>query len=325
MLNLPDDNPFSQSFNIKHTINPMRLILSLVLILLSRASLAEDTAQNSTDWSEESRNYISNSADVLVQWIDDFFGDSQQSSESEATFMRLRTSGFVRHDAASTLRISLRGKVYLKNLDDRLSLLFSDEDEISNQNSSDVSELRNESTDVALQYTEIDSLRHRLDFRFGIRSSLQPKAAIRYRYERPKGEHRLFRSVQRFRYRGEDGFDVISEFEQSYTLSATRLLSTSAQFHYGEVTDGVEWRSGIRLSHKLDDHKALSYFATIAGQTRPDYLTETYGFGTNYRRSFYKDWLFLEFEPGYFWNRSLVTDERKGGLQLTSRIEILFD
>ena len=315
----------------------MRIVLLLILIIVSLPSFAVDDPANCPrsctnpdhkhDWSDESRNYISNRADVLVRWVDDFFGQKQQNTESKTSFMRLRSSVFIREGETEHYRVNLRGKVYLKNLDERLSLLFSDDNDnqTDSQNLNEVSQQLNRGTDVALQFNEIKTEHHRLDYRIGIRSSLQPKAEIRYRYERPYGKNELFRSIQRLRYRGEDRFDIVSEFEQAHAMSDSRLLRTSLQLNYGEITDGVEWRAGIQLSKKLDDHKAINYFANMRGHTQPRYINDTYGVGANYRRSLYKEWLFVEIEPGYFWNKNLNTGTRDGAPQLIARLEVLFD
>ena len=76
-------------------------------------------------------------------------------------------------------------KFIFPSLNCRLSLLFSDEDSGSTGNDKPLINDNDAPDDISLQYEARQNERYRIDFRMGLRSSLHPRASVRYKYEHP--------------------------------------------------------------------------------------------------------------------------------------------
>ncbi len=304
---------------------------SLVLCTSVYASSCNNKPCNknakTSHWSDSSHTYIANKADKLAYWIDGFFGEARSDNESPNSVVRLRLNHSWDEDYSSQFKARLRGKLKLPELNERLSLLFSDdnsEQTISEELDPNTTNV-NDDTDVSLQFNRLKQDKTRLDYRLGLRSSGQLKLGLRYRYEYPYKGTKIRRFIQRVEFKDGEGFISKSRFEQDSTLSSTRLLRYSISANYGENTHGVEWLSQVIFSKKLNGESAVAYYLQARGITRPEVLTQNYGFGFTYRRNILKEWLFFELQPEYGWRRYNISDTRHTAARLSSRIEIIFD
>ncbi len=286
-------------------------------------------------WMDTSHQFVSKQSDNLVKWLDGFFGTSRSDLESAKSFIRLRLENEWDEEEGYDLGVPIRGKVRLPRINERIGLIFSDErgDETGEGDSIEQAlSDENARNDVALQYTGIEDERSRLDLRLGFRSGLRVKLAARYRYELPLASDSLLRFSEELYFRDGDGFGVFSRFDYDKTMANEKLLRWSNRFDWGEDTRGVEWGSTLSLARRINDKSAISYFANVEGDTRPNELNRGYGFGVTYRRNFLRKWLFFELEPGYIWRRNRVTSpdgveyyaDRDGVALFTTRLEIMF-
>lgn len=290
------------------------------------ASLESKTeALQPKHWSDQSQQYISNRADELARWVDSFFHSDNFETETADSFLRLRTSYLWLEERNNTTDIGLRGKVTLPALEERISLIFFDnEDPDQELQQVDLINNNESRTDVSLQFTERDKGHHRVDYRVGIRSSGAFKSSARYRYKLAYDNHSLQFS-NKLRYRADEGFENIMRYRHDDALSNSRLLQYFARVNYGEVTNGVEWSFTTTLTKQLAQEQAFSYFGQISGITRPSFLTTKYGAGLNYRATTGKPYLIWEIRPALYWIRPSEAFERNLEWRLLARIEILFD
>lgn len=263
----------------------------------------------------------------MAEWIDGFFGTEAYEHETPNSTLRLRLITGWEEGESQDFKVRLRGKLNLPQLDERLSLVFSDE----NEDGQNTQSLRNavddinDNTDVAFQFNRKDDGHQRIDYRFGIRSNGKPKASVRYRLEVPYGDIKIGRLTQRIRYRGGEGVTSRTVLEQDNTLSDSRLLRYGVQFEWGEPTSGVEWIVRTQMSKRLQSKAALLYYVSMDGITRPYYITQNYGVGLSYRKQFYKDWLYYQLDPGFTWRKIDRDDGRHGVAFGKITIEAQFD
>lgn len=288
---------------------------------VDRGQKAETPPSN---WLDRSHEYASRSSDRLASWIDHFFGASRTDQESAYSSLRLSLENDWEEGEGSDQNLRLRGKVHLPRINERLSLIFSDEEQEGVRVDSAVDSVtgKKENAKVGLQYNVQDKQRSRLDFNLGVRSSFKAKANVRHRYEIPVGEHYLHRFTQTAFYIDGEGFGVRSRYELDRSLDDHRLLRWANHIKFSEDTEGLEWATRLSLGDKLNEQSAVSYFVWTGGETRPDTLTTSYGFGVRYRRSFYRPWLFYELEPAYAWKRELPEMSREGTGLFTATLEI---
>jgi len=82
--------------------------------------------------------------------------------------------------------------------------------------------------------------------------------------------------------------------------------------------------TGLAFNRRLGEHRALGYFIAISGKTDPEAFSTAYGFGMRYRQNIYKEWLFAEVQPNYFWRRAEFEDSREGAAAILFRLEAVF-
>ena len=311
-------------------------IVCCALILLPPAVLAQvvksvepEAAPPATEqdadspWLDSGHEYIVENADNIAEWMDNFFGVNRAEEEAPYSTLRLRMNHEWDEIDGWDNGLSLRGKVHLPKLNKRVSLLFSDDDE--NTGSDDLLIDKQDSPDdVALQYTARERKHYRVDFKVGLRSSLYPKASMRYRYEYPLMDTLIGRFSEDVLYRGDDGFGSRTRLEVDKILTENKVLQWYNRVDWEEEESGLSWNSGVSLNRRLSERRAIGYYVAASGDTKPDYFTTSYGLGLRYRQNIYKHWLFAEVQPSYHWRRAEYEDSREGAATILFRLEAVF-
>jgi hypothetical protein len=260
--------------------------------------------------------------------MDNFFGVRRSDLEAARSSLRLRGEVQWDEDDGTGTGFKVRGKLYLPRISERLSLIFADEDLNDDSETQELDNLARDSKDensVALQYNLQDKVGSRLDFNLGVRSGLEPKASVRYRYERPLYQKYLTRFSEEIFVRAGEGFGTITRYDVDRAMSNNRLVRVANRVKWSEETEGVDWGVKLSLSRRLEADQAISYFTFANGETRPNELTTSYGLGMLYRMNFARPWLFAEFEPVYLWRRNEPEDSRHGVMVWTVRLEIALE
>src|SRR5690606_3330243 len=214
--------------------------------------------------------------------------------------------------------LSLRGKVHLPKLNKRVALLFSDDDELTGADDLLI-DRQDSPDDVALQVTARERKHYRVDFKVGLRSSLHPKASMRYRYEYPLMETLIGRFSEEVLYRGDDGFGSRTRVEFDKILGENKVVQWYNRVDWEEEENGLSWNTGVSLNRRLSDKRAIGYYVAASGDTHPDYFTTSYGLGLRYRQNIYKHWLFAEVQPSDHWRQALAVRRGEAVAQVAAR------
>lgn len=304
-------------------LSPLRLLLMTLCLTPVTLSADEEKREDESPWLDQGHRYVSTRADDLAAWMDSFFGVRRVDNEAAYSTLRLRPSLEWSEQYGWDTGLSLRGKVNLPNLNERVSLLFSDEDSGSLGDEL-LRDQQNQSDDVALQVVGREGARDRIDFRLGFNSGLNPKLAARYRYQMPFTEHVSGRFRQELLYRTDDRFGTDTRFDVDVVVRSDRLLQWYNRARWDEKEDGFGWNTGITVNQRLSNNRVIGVYGTLNGRTQPTQLTQAYGFGMRYRQNLNRKWLFLEVQPGYFWRRDTVEEERNGSAEIVLRLEAVF-
>jgi hypothetical protein len=100
-------------------------------------------------------------------------------------------------------------------------------------------------------------------------------------------------------WENEQGVGLTLGADADWSIDERRLLRFAHTATLSEITEGVRWRSRLSLYQALDARSALRYEASFQGQTdgvQPDYR----GLRLTYRRSVWREWLFLELSGRVF-------------------------
>jgi hypothetical protein len=272
-------------------------------------------------WVDASYAYVTTRADALAQWLDSFFGTATSDFESADSVLRLRTEYEWDEEEDTDFKVRVRGKVDLPLLDRRLSLVFADGDDPREDVIPNAEDTHEE--DLGLRYSVAERDRSRLWLTVGTNASLDFKSSLRYKYVHPISRDWRAQFTERLYYREDEGFGTLTRGDLDYSISDNRIVRWTNQFEYGEETDGVEWATRLNYQLRLSRKHALSYFAAVVGDTDPDYLSESYALGVQYRRNLLRPWIFFEVEPAHAWRRESEEQSRSSVWILTFRIEFL--
>lgn len=278
-------------------------------------------------WLDSSHGYMTDRANALTQWVDDFFGDRSADLEQAESRLRLRFIEDWDETQGNAIRVRVGGKVNLPKLSKRLDLVFRGDDpdnEISGRQ--DPAQSR-----VGLQFQLGDkekTSRHRYDLTLGLSSS-GPRPGARYRYDGFIGDDNPVRFTQRVQYEFDDGAFATSRLDIDHRLNDYSLIRSFSRVFWGEESQGVEWSTAIahaaRWSTLYGRQRATFVYAGLSGRTQPYNYRDNYFVGARYRMQAYRDYLFFEIEPSYNWRVDEPFDEREGAFKLELRLELLLD
>ena len=272
-----------------------------------------------TNWLDDTHDVATDKAQALTEWMDNFFGDPEYNLEQAESQLRLEIINEWDEEDGYETSPRLRGKVQLPKISKRLDIVFSGED--SDFDSEE--DRRNNDDGIALQYRLNEGRRSRYDLTLGWSSG--PRPGFKYRYQGSFDERNSYRFIERIQYEIDDGFISKSQLDLNRALSPDNLIQWSNQITYGEDTDGVEWRSRVSLRQRRDTDSdrptALNYIAAVNGITSPHSFVKNYRLAILWRRQVYRDYLFLELEPGYNFRKRKNEDDRNTAASLTVRLE----
>lgn len=280
----------------------------------------EDPEEVPINWVDESHAYATNQAQALTEWMDAFFGDPEYDAEQAESLLRLEFINEWDEEDGNDFGVRLRGKVQLPRVSRRLNLVFSGDD-----SEAATEEERREEDSVGLQYKVREGTRSRFDMTLNY-SSGSVRPGVRYRSEGPYSDKTTFRYVQRLQWDSDEEFFTTANYDINHSLDEDNILRWANRVRWGEETNGVEWRTRIALRQRKNPEArrpiALSYFASINGESQPDVLTKNYRLGVLWRRQVYRDFLFAEIEPAYNYRRRNLDVDREGAWSIVLRLEI---
>lgn len=274
-------------------------------------------------WLDRTQSAASTTANSFANQVDRFFGEPRSDLEAAYSTLRLSVEQRWHEHNNSDTNLHLRGKLYLPRIDERLSLLFS-EDEGEGKDYYDRNPLEDshlESINANLQFNLMDEVRNRLDFRLGLSSSLQGKASIRYRRELPDGDDLQHRFAQTLYFVDGTGFGSLSRYQLDKTLGTDTLLRWSSDLRFEEGINGAFWSSELSHSRRISDQTALLTYGRIHAQTSPGFV-HSYDVGLRLRKNISRPWLFMELEPGHSWSKEAPDSKRRSSLYFFLRLEM---
>ena len=270
---------------------------------------------------------VANSVDSVATWLDRWLGGDDIDYSSRESQARLRQSSIWEESESFDGSVDFRLKLVLPNTNERLKLIVrSDTDDLDQQ---DLVESRaaSEGRDagVALQVAGFHLGYTETDFRLGLKSGKRIRTAVRTKYNYPFNDRFQLKGTNEFYWLDRFGVGQRLRTELDYLLKKGQLLRWRNVLDFNEVDEGLPWETSIEWDKVLEGNKILKLYVQAQGQTRPDYLTESYGPGVIYRQSVGKSWFFIEGETRFFWEREEVGEPRKSITTFILRLEMVFD
>ncbi|MFA5630262.1 MAG: hypothetical protein WC997_02015 [Porticoccaceae bacterium] len=287
-------------------------------------STPPDGEDDNDTWLDASQEYVTTTADNVAEWMDDFFGDVHAEEDAPYSTLRLRFEQEWDQEDHFDSDVKLRGKVYLPNLNKRLSLLFNEEDTGETGPDDLLIDERDTTQRVTVQYRAKEEERYSVDYRVGIRSNLNIKTSVRARYRYPFSDSLRGTASEEVLYLGGDGFASKTRLELDKILSEHTMIQWHNKVDWMENEPGVTWASSLSLDKRLSDTKAYGYFIGMNGATKPEDIVHDYYVGVRYRQNMFRPWLFGEVRPSYRWSKAYPGAERENALVILFRLEMVF-
>ena len=313
---------------------PLVITLCTALAGLSSPIIAEEPTSAEPDASatiehrlDSGHLYVANSVDAMAAWLDRWLGGDDIDYTSRRSQARLRYASIWEEREPHDNLVDFRLKLVLPNTERRLKLFVSSETESFGVRDPVVSEAERESeeAEVALQIAGFKLGYSKTDYRLGLRSGARLRSAIRTRYLYPFNDKLQLKGLNEIYWQDQFGFGDRLRTELDYLLSDRQLLRWRSVLDFNEVDDGVPWESAVEWTNAFEQGKILTLYTRVQGQTRPEYLTESYGPGIVYRQSVGKPWFFVEGETRVFWTRQTQDDSRRPAAAFILRLELVFD
>lgn len=321
----------SSSLSSPHTLKCYALLL--LPWLLSQAALCAETAPDlppdespplfGLGWLDQTQSVASDSANALANRLDRFFGVQRSDIEAAYSSLRLTTIQSWNDIDDYDSGVRLRGKVHLPRINERISLIFSEEDgdgtEYYTQNAASVSQQNTTRMNLELNLTEESN--HRLFFRVGVRSGLKGRVSMRYRYEPENEGNTHNRFTQSVYFKDGKGFGTFSRYQLDHVLANESLVRWTNDVRFEETYTGAQYISSLEYLQLRSNATAMSWYARVNGETSPGFVA-SYDLGVRLRKNIYREWLFVEIEPGFTWRKDTFDMEREATPYVFLRLEM---
>lgn len=271
-----------------------------------------------------------------ARFFDGFFGNARYDQDSDATFGRLGVVQVWDDRGGFDTKLRLRARVALPAMKNRVGLIFGQGEVEENGEEArpattgalptSFREVRDEAWLLGLGYSRQNGLRRGFDVDLGVRlgTPVDPFAKGSYRYNLPFGGATALRLRETLFWRDSLGVGTSTEVALDHLLTPRLLARWSNVGTVAEETAGLEWTSSAVLYQSLGTRRALSYISFVSGKTRAEVPLQNYGFGLRYRRSFWREWLFLELFGGVDWPREFREEDRNINPGLGLGVEMYF-
>jgi len=274
-------------------------------------------------WLDSTQEIASNSANGLANRFDRFFGVQRSDIEAAYSSLRLTTINSWNNIDNIDSGVRLRGKVYLPRIDERISLIFSEEDgdgtTYYTQNAASISQQNTTRMNLELNLREESN--HRLFFRVGMRSNLKGRVSMRYRYEPDPGKPTVNRLTQSVYFKDGVGFGSFSRYQLDHVLANESLLRWTNDVRFEESFTGAEYTSSLEYLILRSNQTAMSWYGRVNGVSSPGYVA-SYDLGLRLRKNIYREWLYVELEPGFTWRKDSPLLDREGTPYVFLRFEM---
>ena len=269
------------------------------------------------------RHGVERSVCVTAWRFDSLFGvlPEDQIVERRATHGRLRLG--LKWDERDGFKeeVALRAQVHLPIAERRMRLIFGrDTDEAFIEGGSrefDGATFTEEDEDrrwlLGLGYEPIRGTRSRLSLGAGVRLRTPPDPYVQasYWYQTMVHENLLLRARQTVFWENEDGFGTATRVSLERALGERRMLRWANHLRVAEATDGMLWNTNLTLYQALAEDRAIALRGAVRGETGRDVNPIEYNLRLIHRRSFLKEWLFLELQGGGGWLRQEKDEPRE--------------
>ncbi|MBN1522626.1 MAG: hypothetical protein JW928_08855 [Candidatus Aureabacteria bacterium] len=303
----------------------------LIFLFIPENILCEEVSEESETHSEENafqknwldriHDYVEDGVQGSAVWFDNFFGTERSEEESPPeTFIRWKGDFVLREGEDFKFKRRFHFDFKLPKLENRFRLILTSEreDDLTEIKPPDIVDADYDSRDLKLRFNAIDLFKK--NFHIDV-AWLNIKG--RFRYTHPLTEKSNARFTQTLFLDEDDGLGETTRFDLEYLMNSTKFVRWSTSGTYSEESSGLDWGSAVVYYQQLSSRNAISFRVGTSGETDPESVITNYNVGFQFRRSFYRRWIFYEIEPEYNWPRH-ENGSHVPQWKITFRLEVQF-
>lgn len=284
----------------------------------------------------DAKDYLNKAAHKMDGW----FGTTDPSDPARASLRVMVDTHWNEYDG-TTVKPRVRGKLKLPTLENRLSLVFGDEDlDIEGQGGVnnderivqrterrfDRRQSRDENSSFGLRWSQFrERTGINTDVDLGVRSD---DVFVRVRADKEwQLDHDIkARFDQMYRYGSKSEHSAVSTLEFSQPQSATRALINRTHLAYAHKhTEDLNWGNSFYQQHYWQGKHGTREFGygLYAGGNIEDKRVNlnVYGPYVSYRQPVWREWLFVQGDVSYYNDKTQDRDRHVGAF---GRVEVLF-
>lgn len=270
-----------------------------------------------------------------AQWFDGFFGNQRFDEEARRTHGRVGALLLYDEHDGVDFDGTLKVRVDFPNLEHRYNAFFGREGQRDYLAGSD-RELNflpafferegDQEWLLGLGYRPAGSDRSSFDFDVGIEaeSPIDPYARARYLRLFPLEGDALLRARQTLYWTNQRGVGLATRVDYEKPVWTRTLARYAVSGSYDDVTNGLDWDSGITLYHGFTQNSAVSWYVGVDGETGHDVPIRNYGTRITYRQRMLREWFFGELVTGVTWPRDTPEQIREMAWHVGFGFEIYF-
>jgi len=275
-----------------------QLVVCLVLTTTAVPAMAEQNL-------ETGRNIVSRKLDSVASYIDRFFDDPVERTDSAGTLLRVRQRVTTSRHDETEFKTRVSARLYLPNLSNRFSLAFRGDDRlepVGDGGEEQAIDGLHDATGTPAVSLNSQPLARRyfssnLSLGYRLKSNrFYTGARLRYRY--PMSTNWRFQAVQRLRAYSDSEIDADLRFDFDRTIGERQLFRQQVLLQWRDADDEIDdLRTTITSSFVSQLSQASALRFDWVNQFEPNSELKSSSLNFRYRRTVGYDWLFFEVAP----------------------------
>jgi hypothetical protein len=265
---------------------------------------------------DDTYDALAGRVESTARWIDGFFGAERAELESNFSYLRLTPRLGWDDDDGFTPDAQIRGKIDLPSGRRRFALLIAgqqDRDALRVADADQEQLILDDRDDadgrIGLQWIFDEDSRTHASVNGTFTSGGNPELSLRVRrLLRPEAEDFYGFFSARPYWHFDDGFGVRFNGQLNRSLGERTLLRVSSSIDTWEEREGWEWEAGALLFRRLESRAVVAFSLQVEGESDPEWKAGTWTAGPLYRRSIFRDWIFVTLQPFVRWRTPRLDD-----------------
>jgi hypothetical protein len=258
---------------------------------------------------DDFQEMISRRLEASASWVDSFFHDERVEIEENKSTLKIRFSTFLEDGEGIEVNSRVRLRLVLPELEDKVHIEISgerDPDIDTTEKYNSLTERRGEidneadkNWNLALRYFIEAAEEKNFSFKLGARlNDFTPVIYGGPRYSVSKDfDSWLLRFTQEVKWFTDEGWESRTRFDYERSPRKDLFFRTSAGGSWYQDEEGYFYDINLYLYQILDRDRALEYSWNNFFKTQPNHELYEILLRIEYRRRFWRKWLFFEVRP----------------------------